>query len=490
MNRDHELERAISQRLQDSAPLPGEGATRRLLAEVERTPQRRNRGSSVAWPNAFGPRAVAFLAVVTAGVLIGAVIARSDWLTAANRRGSAAPTTSATSSRSPSATGNNAPDAGIAGFTTPSPLSPQSTWSRLTWRKLTSTNTLGLVRKVVQWNGGYLAIGQLVRVGDHGRTPVWLSRDGKTWTALAQAVFGPSTVVMDIAEMPSGVVALTAQAGSDECPPGNCWTITRPLQSWTSLDGATWVAHAGPELLPLGDSMDRVTMVGGRAGIVAASTSLPVEAAFTSDGITWRMVTNRFPPTFTLAGLWARVDGFVAVGAVYVDASHQAGLALWSPDGEFWSPATGPLVTASSGITLASSGPTWAAKGLIIGRDGGIATGAEGGAPGFIFWWQSRDGQHWRLLTGFPPLGGWPTSGEGMLSQPNGSLAGDGIRIVAVRGGTQPRAWASFDGLSWQAVVMTGEMPLRQQPAQVTLFASGVLVTDESGAWFGEAQGR
>jgi hypothetical protein len=488
MNPDDELERAIRRRLEDSAPRPGEAAARRLLAELERTPQRRNRGGFIAWPSAFWPRAMAFLAVVTAGFLIGALVARSDWLTAANRRSSTAPANSATDQRSPSVSDSSAPDVRVAGFTTPSPLSPESTWSRLTWRKLATTDTLGLVQKVVRWSGGYLAIGQVVRVGDHGRTPVWLSRDGKTWTALPQVVFGPSTVVMDIAEVPSGLVALTAQAGSDECPPGDCWTITGPLQSWTSADGARWVAHMGPELLPQGESVDRVGMVAGRAGIVAASTSLPVVASFSSDGVTWRPIQKGFPATFHLAGLWARVDGFAAVGAVYVDAGHQAGLALWSPDGESWSPAAGPLLTASSAITLASSGPSWDASGLVIGRDGGIAIGAEAGAPGGEFWWQSGDGQHWRLLNGFPPLGEWPPSGEGMLGQPNGSLASDGDRIVALRGGTQPRAWTSFDGLNWLTVAMSGEISMGQQPSQVTLFPGGVLVTEESGAWFGAAQ--
>ena len=258
----------------------------------------------------------------------------------------------------------------------------------------------------------------------------------------------------------------------------------------TPVDGARWVAHMGPELLPQGESVDRVGMVAGRAGIVAASTSLPVVASFSSDGVTWRAIEKGFPATFHFAGLWARVDGFAAVGAVYVDAGHQAGLALWSPDGESWSPAAGPLLTTSSAITLASSGPSWDASGLVIGRDGGIATGAEAGAPGGEFWWQSGDGQHWRLLNGFPPLGGWPPSGEGMLGQPNGSLASDGVRIVALRGGTQPRAWTSFDGLNWLTVAMSGEISMGQQPSQVTLFPGGVLVTEESGAWFGAAQGQ
>ncbi len=357
MNQNDDMERELRRRLEDSASRPSEGVWRRVLAEVERTPQRSGRGGSTAWPNAFWPRAITFLTVVIAGVLVGAVIARSDWLTA-NRNSSTPSTVLPTGSRPASETPTQTPDSGVAGFTTPAPPSAGSAWARLTWRKLAATDPLRLVQRVVGWRGGYLAIGRVVRVGDRGRTPVWLSQDGKVWTALPEAVFGKSTVVMDIAEAPSGLVALTAQAGSNECPPGDCWTITGPVHAWTSEDGAAWVARPAPDFLPPGESVDRVAMVSGRAGIVAASTSLPVVASFSSDGITWRTITKAFPSTFRLAGLWARVDGFAAVGAVDVDASHQAGLALWSADGESWSPAAGPLVTASSGITLPSSGPT------------------------------------------------------------------------------------------------------------------------------------
>jgi hypothetical protein len=116
-----------------------------------------------------------------------------------------------------------------------------------------------------------------------------------------------------------------------------------------------------------------------------------------------------------------------------------------------------------------------------------IAVGRGGTAPGAALWWQSANGRDWRPLPTFPPLGPTACHGDGCGLQPNGALVGDGRRIVAVRGGPDAGAWTSSDGLAWQRLRVAGDLP-SEQATQAILLPGGVLLSDGTTTWFGEAQ--
>jgi hypothetical protein len=144
------------------------------------------------------------------------------------------------------------------------------------------------------------------------------------------------------------------------------------------------------------------------------------------------------------------------------------------------------MATASA-FSLVSTGPSWGATGLVAARSGLIAVGQVFATPGASLWWQSANGRGWRPLLNWPPLGPTTCQGEGCRSQPNGSLVGDGHRLIVVRGGTDGGAWTSSDGLGWQQVPVTGEIPAAQA-TQAVLLPGGVLLSDGTTTWFGEAQ--
>jgi hypothetical protein len=69
----------------------------------------------------------------------------------------------------------------------------------------------------------------------------------------------------------------------------------------------------------------------------------------------------------------------------------------------------------------------------------------------------------------------------------DGSLAGDGERMTAFRGGANATAWTSFDGLSWEPISVAGASPRDQLVLRTVAMPLGLLVLDQNGsAWFGE----
>ncbi|HVA87780.1 MAG TPA: hypothetical protein VNF73_15860, partial [Candidatus Saccharimonadales bacterium] len=44
-------------------------------------------------------------------------------------------------------------------FTTPTPPSASSVWATIRWQRLASTDPLTLVRRVLRWRGGFIAVG-------------------------------------------------------------------------------------------------------------------------------------------------------------------------------------------------------------------------------------------------------------------------------------------------------------------------------------------
>src|SRR5450759_1606103 len=151
-------------------------------------------------------------------------------------------------------------------------------------------------------------------------------------------------------------------------------------------------------------------------------------------------------------------------------------------------PSTDCRATASA-IILASTGPSWGATALVAARSGFIATGQVTGTPGRTVWWQSSNGRNWRILPSYPPLGPTTCTGEGCGGQPNGVLVSDGRQMLALRGGADAGVWTSSDGLAWQRLAITGDIP-SEQATEAFLMPGGVLLSDGTATWFGYAEAR
>lgn len=382
-------------------------------------------------------------------------------------------------------------------FTTPVPPSAVATWAALTWQPVAAADPLRLVRSALRWSGGFLAVGR----GGSG-TPVWTSRDGAQWDPLpfdTATTFWPGLLVVGVAEVRDGLVALTLLAGNTDCaaaPSCPVYSPTLPLTAWTSPDGRSWTPHGGPNLGSPADWPGPPLLASGPAGLVVAAPTVPTRVATSTDGIHWRTLPARaLPADVRIGGLAADARGFTAVGTQQVSADQARGVAFQSTDGATW---IGPsaLLDPTASVMLASTGASWGASALVSARDGYIA---EGGylfsMPGAALWWHSADGRAWQVLPGYPPLGPTTCIGEGCGGQPDGSLLGDGNRMVALRGGADAGAWTSRDGLAWQRLRVSGDGP--DAPATAAgagsppvLLPGGILASDGSATWFGSAGTR
>ena len=374
-------------------------------------------------------------------------------------------------------------------FTTPIPPPADAAWTGIQWRKLASTDPLTLVRSVLRWRGGFIAVGS-----DGSSTPVWTSQDGAHWEPLpfnTANTFWPGLVIVGMAEVPGGLAALTLLAGTWDCASA-CPTYSPalPLMSWTSPDGRSWTPHTGPDLGSPSRWPEPPLLAAGPTGLAAASPTAPTHLATSVDGVHWRTVpTGALATGLAVRAVAGTTTGFTAVGALPVDPDHDRAVAMQSVDGATW---TGPYpldMATASGVILASTGPSWTATGLVAARSGLIATGTVLATPGAVLWWQSTTGRDWRPLPNWPPLGPTTCQGEGCGSGPNGTLVGDGHRMVALRGGADAGVWTSADGLTWQRLAVTGGVP-DEQAMQALLLPGGVLLSDGTTTWFGEAQAR
>jgi hypothetical protein len=61
--------------------------------------------------------------------------------------------------------------------------------------------------------------------------------------------------------------------------------------------------------------------------------------------------------------------------------------------------------------------------------------------------------------------------------------------MVALRGGSDAGVWTSSDGLTWQRLPVSGDIPAKEA-AQAVLLPGGVLLSDGTTTWFGEAEAR
>jgi hypothetical protein len=376
---------------------------------------------------------------------------------------------------------------GTAWFTTPVPPPAGAAWSALRWRRLTPDDPLSLVASVLRWRGGFIALGR--DVTSFPTTPVWTSTDGVDWQPLpfnTASTFWPGTLVPDVVESPGGLVALTSVATN--CRGASCpLAFMPPTFAWTSPDGRAWTPQAPIDWLtsPIGSAP---LVTSGPAGLVAASSGPAARVAVSSDGIAWRNLPKAtLPAGFALNDLRGTPTGYVAGGAWLTGTNRQQAATLWSADGRHWSrtPALLPTLAPTSPGLGSQTGSAMAA--FVAGPDGVIAVGRGVTAPGATLWWQSRDGRTWTALPTFQPLGPTPScTGEWCGQHPDGAIAGDGQRLVAIRGGADARAWVSADGSSWREIPVSGDLP-GAAATQATLLPGGVLLTDGSTTWFGEA---
>jgi hypothetical protein len=368
-------------------------------------------------------------------------------------------------------------------FTTPlASASASATWTGLTWRRLAPADPLGLVTSVVGWRRGFIAVG---RIDVPPSTPVWTSADGTRWDVLpadTSSTFWPGHAVLAIAGLGTGLVAITETA--EYCATPCALAFELPIVSWTSPDGRRWSPHVlPPEWLAEPAGQPPLVAV-GPAGLIVASSGPAARLATSTDGSDWHLVpASGFPARFALNDLQGTASGYVAIGRWMPTESRREAVSLWSRDGRQWSGTPTILPRAPhAGSDVGSAGTS-----LVIGLDGMIAVGRGGTTPGAALWWQSANGRDWRPLPTFPPLGTTACPGDGCGPQPNGALVGDGQRMVAVRGGPDAGAWTSSDGLAWQRLHVAGDLP-SEQATQAILLPGGVLLSDGTTTWFGEAQ--
>lgn len=344
---------------------------------------------------------------------------------------------------------------GAPAFVTPIPPAATTAWTGITWKELAPEDPLAQVRSVVRWRNGFVAVGTPLAIGETSRTPVWVSGDGGAWRPLDAAVFGPSTIVLGVVEIASGLVALTVQGGANiygrPTGPLGFWTWKPPLQAWTSSDGTRWTPHPGPKVslspwFGVGhrNEPDDVIFRAGPAGLLVASRTEAgsLEVAISTDGVAWEnLPASAFPPKTFLTDIAAISSGFVAIGGIAGADPGAFWAAFWSGDGRVWERIPQPV----------------AADGLVDGPEGLLAAD-QAGAPG---WWSSTDGRRWTLLPEYPPLGfgSFPDS-QCSPKCLNGVMVGNGERMLAYSGGDTQVGWTSFDGLSWRSLAISGGRPM------------------------------
>ena len=368
-------------------------------------------------------------------------------------------------------------------FTTPrASASASATWTGLSWRRLAPDDPLSLVTSVVGWRGGFVAVG---RIDAPPATPVWTSTDGTHWDVLpfnTPSTFWPGHAVLGIAEQGAGLGALTETV--EYCADPCTLTFELPIVSWTSPDGRKWTPHVlPPEWLAEPAGQPPLVAV-GPAGIVVATSGPSARLATSTDGSHWNLLPAvAFPARFALNDLHGTATGYVAVGRLMTTEGSREAASLWSSDGRHWSEV--PTILSTRPVAASDVGSAGAS--LVVGRDGMIAVGRGVTTPGAALWWQSADGRGWRPLPAFPPLGPTACPGDNCGLQPNGALVGDGQRMVAVRGGADAGAWTSADGLAWHGLPVAGDLP-NELATQAILLPGGVLLSDGTTTWFGEAQ--
>jgi hypothetical protein len=394
--------------------------------------------------------------------------------------GSPTPSLPTTTPQASSAAPSASPGPRSLAFKTALPPT-SATWAGLTWRRLAPDDPLSLVTYVVRWRHGFVAVGG---IGGPPFTTVWTSADGAQWQPVpfgSSTTFWPGYVVLGVGEVPAGLVVLTDCGGS----PCSLQYGNRSI-SWTSPDGRAWTPHIVLKAGWLsGPATNPPLFAAGPAGMVAASRNPAGRIARSSDGVEWQSLpTHTLPANFWLDDLQGTGTGFVAVGRQMTGDAHPDAASLWSANGRHWSREPALLPTPPH----SGSDDGSAAVSLVVGRNGMVAVQRGVPSTGDALWWQSPEGRAWRPLPTFDPLGPTACTGDSCSIQANDTFVGDGQRMVAVRNGADGGAWTSTDGLTWSRLAITGDIP-GEQPTHAVLLPGGMLVSDRTTTWFGEAQG-
>jgi hypothetical protein len=365
-------------------------------------------------------------------------------------------------------------------------------WGSITWQRLDPASPVALLRSVVTWRGGWVAIGD-------GGSPVWTSTDGDAWQPLPAGTgttFWPDSRVLAVAPGADGLVAITISQplACQPTDPGCVATPSVALSAWSSPDARTWRVLPATGLPPLPRAADAPLLAAGPRGLVLAwqePTALGSRTRITTsaDGRTWRPVPDTaLPATFSITDLAVVGGRYVASGRL-VDATGGARAALiGSSDGAAWSLLSLPDATGSQGERQTV---VWR---LVDAPAGVLAVGVTADTPGRELWWWSQDGRRWQVVRGFaplgssrfPPLGPTRCPGQGCGDYPDGLVIGDGSRMLAFRVTDPPAAWTSADGQSWQAVAIGGDAPARSTGTAL-LLPGGILLAEPGGAWYGQA---
>ncbi len=311
-------------------------------------------------------RRTAGLVLVLIVAFIGVAIAKPWGSPPASTSQSPAPlgTLGAAVSPSPAATGTAVPspaaptpaEPSADAFTMPVPPPETATWTGIRWQRLASDDPLRLIRSMLRWRGGYIAVGSLTADGIT-TTPVWTSRDGGLWTPMpfgTATTFWPGLLVVGVAEVPSGLVALTLLDGSYQCGAA-CPTYSSvlPLMAWFSPDGRSWIFNTGLDLGLPSTWKGPPLLAAGPAGLVVASPEGPTRLATSGDGLHWRTLpATALPAGVTLRAIVGTATGFTAVGYLPVHADRFRGVAVQSLDGVRWSGPFPLHVVTASGVSL------------------------------------------------------------------------------------------------------------------------------------------
>ncbi len=343
------------------------------------------------------------------------------------------------------------------------PPATMTAWTGLTFERLAGQPQITMV---VPWSGGYVALGQ---TGPTGQLGAWTSPDGRGWAKLPDPTFGlddttGNTFVIGGTACGTGVLV----ASEDATGKGTLW--------WSD-SGSGWRALVAPRFTV--DEVRQAFLAGGATGAVAAVAHGPA-LELTINCQAWTSVGLPGSGVAQVTAVAPFEHGFVALDASTPRTSQPH--AWWSEDGRQWSVAT---VAAAPGDDFTEVWP---------GMNGLMAASTQLGlTPGQPSLWLSSDGRSWKVSHADPF--GVVASGEGNGS-PAGSFAGDGVRLLGwgSQGDTSdaPLEYqASFDGEHWTNLALSGSEPVGLAGArQVFLMRDGILVSGDSGTWFGSAIAR
>jgi hypothetical protein len=299
---------------------------------------------------------------------------------------------------------------------------------------------------VVNWGGGYVAVGQFQNPAGHGQAAAWFSADWHSWTrTLLDVPTAGDSSVLRVLPVGSKLVAIGSSGVLHCVPPEGEAAVCDPLPTaiWTSADGHAWKRAPTPESLA---GVSVADMASGPNGLLlVGDTGWAKPGIWTSaDGVAWSredlpkdiFASPHFDAVASAFVGWV-VTGYMGGSEprCCVSSGSNGGTpAAWfSSDGKAWQTATVEGAAAAAGDELSRV------------FAGGAGLVAWGGPSKSSTGWISADGRVW---TARPPSPAWnfiPRASDGR------QIVGDSY----VEGGRDLFA-VSTDGVVWQTLTDTG----------------------------------